>query len=175
MLEPESGDKGWTTAVSSWDRRGKLKLSCGGLSLSGSLSWQTDATAFDCSKSLFIGERKAVKESLGGAMSWSLARVLLFIGTFLNKSVISGWESSASEFLSSERRLRTCYSWDWESVCTTLSARQVAGCGSLCREQADCDSLSELAWKLLIEELTSDLLSSRFKILRRKFLFSCSN
>ena len=116
MLEPESGERGCTFAVSSWDSSGKLKLSCGGLSLSGSLASATDADCFD-ENSLFIGERKAVKLSLGGAASESLRDGNLFeeLGFFLKTSVTSGWSNSSFKFLLSKSWLRT-YSWDWESV-----------------------------------------------------------
>lgn len=70
MLEPESGDKGCTSAVSSWDRRGKVKLKEGRSSFIGTLASQTGMV--DCLlkvESLFIGERKAAKLSFGGATS----------------------------------------------------------------------------------------------------------
>ena len=70
MLEPESGDRGCTSAVSSWDRRGKVKLREGRSSLAGTFASQTGMVCCLLRvESLFIGERKAAKLSFGGATS----------------------------------------------------------------------------------------------------------
>ena len=110
ILEPESGDRGCTLAVSSWDSSGKLRLSLGALSFSGILTSWIDVVGFACENSLLIGERKAVKDSLGGATSWSfelleVSNLLEELGFFLNKSVTSGRFSSSSFLLSK--------SWLW--------------------------------------------------------------
>ena len=110
ILEPESGDRGCTLAVSSWDSSGKLRLSLGALSFSGLLTPWIDVVGFAYENSLLIGERKAVKDSLGGTTSWSfelleVSNLLEELGFFLNKSVTSGRFSSSSFLLSK--------SWLW--------------------------------------------------------------
>ena len=110
MLEPESGERGCTFAVSSWDSSGKLRLSLGALSFSGILASWIDVVGFAVENSLLIGERKAAKESLGGATSRSLelaecSNLFEELGFFLNKSVTSG--ISGSSFLLSKSWLRT--------------------------------------------------------------------
>ena len=117
MLEPESGDRGCTFAVSSWDSNGKLRFSFGALSFSGILASWIDVVGFDVENSLLIGERKAAKDSLGGATRRSLelaefSNLFEELGSFLNKSVTSG-RTSSSSFLLSKSSLRTWrLAWD---------------------------------------------------------------
>ena len=91
MLEPDSGDRGWRKAVSSWDIRGKFMLRFGRPSLAGIFAITWAFSAPDLSD--LIGDKKPSCLILGIG-SGSLLTLLTYfggaVGIFINSVISDG-------------------------------------------------------------------------------------
>ena len=90
MLEPDSGDRGWRKAVSSWDIRGKFMLRFGRPSLAGIFDIAWAFSAPDLSD--LIGDKKPSCLILGMG-SGSLLTLLTYfgaVGIFINSVISDG-------------------------------------------------------------------------------------